>query len=137
MALLLAEFVTHGLGEVMISPADIQFSDRDLIQPDVFVAPLVEGQRPRAWGDIRSLCLAVEILSPSTARHDRLTKRRLYQQQEIEYWILDLDARVVERWLPGSERPEILAERLEWQLDPGRPPLIVDLEQLFRRVWGE
>jgi Uma2 family endonuclease len=66
------------------------------------------------------LLLAVEVLSPSTARYDRLTKRRFYQQQGVEYWIVDLDARIVERWLPGSDRPEILAEHLAWQHDPGR-----------------
>ena len=51
------------------------------------------------WQDVTTLLLAIEVLSPTTARYDRLTKRRLYQQQGIEYWIVDLDGRVVERWL--------------------------------------
>jgi Uma2 family endonuclease len=138
VAQLLAEFVTrHGLGEVLISPADIQFSDRDLVQPDVFVAPLVEGRRPRAWGEIRSLSLAVEILSPSTARADRWIKRALYQGAGVtEYWILDLDARVVERWRPDDTRPEILSNRIEWHPSQVGEALVIDLEALFGEVVG-
>ena len=76
--------------------------------------------------------LAVEILSPSTARLDRQVKRRLYQRQGVpEYWIVDIDARLVERWRPADDRPEILTERLTWQPDPARPALGVDLGAYF------
>ena len=107
------------------------------MQPDLFVVPLPEGRRSPNWTDVTTLLLAVEVLSPSTARYDRLTKRRLYQQQGVEYWIVDLDARVVERWLPGSERPDIIADLLEWRPDSSRPQLTIDLELVFARVWGE
>ena len=57
----------------------------------------------------------VEILSPSSARHDRFTKRRRYQRTGVsEYWVVDLDARAVERWRPGDARPEVLDEVLIW-----------------------
>ena len=136
VAQLLAEFVSrHSLGEVLISPADIQFSDRDLVQPDVFVAPLVEGRRARTWSEVRSLSLAVEVLSPSTARADRWLKRALYQGAGVaEYWILDLDARVVERWRPRDERPEILSNRIEWKVSQSDEALVIDLEALFGAV---
>ena len=132
--LLDAYLTTERFGEVLWSPADIEFDERTLIQPDLFVLPLAEGKALPNWQDVTTLLLAVEVLSPSTARYDRLTKRLLYQHQGIEYWIVDLDAHVVERWLPGSDRPEILAEHLAWQPDPSRPPLVIDLEQMFERV---
>ena len=33
----------HQIGEAMISPADIEFSEHRVLQPDVFVVPLIEG----------------------------------------------------------------------------------------------
>jgi len=40
----------------------------------------------------------VEILSPTTAHHDRFVIRRRFQRTGIpEYWIVGLDARAVER----------------------------------------
>ena len=43
--------------------------------------------------------LAVEILSPSTARIDRQTKRQLFERSAVpNYWIVDADARVIETY---------------------------------------
>lgn len=128
----------HRIGRVLLSPADIEFDQRTLVQPDLFVAPLVEGRRPRSWREIRTLLLAVEVVSPSTARADRQVKRRRYQRHGVpEYWIVDLDARLVERWRPADDRPEILAERLEWRAVPEAPPLEIDLGEYFSEVLDE
>jgi Uma2 family endonuclease len=125
----------HVLGRVLLSPADIEFDKRTLLQPDLFVAPLIKGRPPRSWKEIRSLLLAVEVLSPSTARADRQVKRRRYQRHGVpEYWIVDLDARLIERWRPADERPEILAERLAWSPSADLPPLNIDLPALFAEV---
>jgi Uma2 family endonuclease len=125
-------------GAVLWSPADIVFGPRTLVQPDLFVAPLVEGRRPREWSEITSLVLAVEVLSPGTASRDRGVKRRLYQRVGVgEYWIVDLDGRVVERWRPGDERPEVLDETLLWQPPGADAPLTLDLPPFFRTVWDE
>ncbi len=139
MATLLGPYVkAHSLGRVIVSPADVTFPDGSLVQPDVFVAPLTGGRRPRDWSDVKTLLLAVEILSPSTARADRLVKLRLFRRQHVpEYWIVDVDARLVERWGPEDQRPEIIAESLEWKPELGALPLIVDLPAYFRDVTGE
>jgi Uma2 family endonuclease len=125
----------HVLGRVLLSPADIEFDERTLLQPDLFVARLVKGRPPKSWKDILSLLLAVEVLSPSTARADRQVKRRRYQRHGVpEYWIVDLDARLVERWRPADDRPEILVERLEWHPSPELPPLDLNLSAMFAEV---
>jgi Uma2 family endonuclease len=122
----------HGIGEAMPSPADIEFSPRRMLQPDVFAYPVVGGRSPSSWRELLPLLLAVEILSPSTARIDRQTKRLIYQSERVpEYWIVDLDARLVERWRPGDERPEIATDILEWQPKPEIPPLRIALEEVF------
>ena len=54
-------------------------------------------------------------------------KRRRYQRAGIpEYWIVDPDARVVERWRPSDERPEVASEILEWRPVADAPPLLLD-----------
>ncbi len=81
--------------------------------------------------------LFVEILSPSTARYDRVVKRRRYQREGIEYWIVDVESRLIERWLGGDERPEILAEQLGWQLPGHEAAFSLDVVGYFARVHGE
>ena len=79
--------------------------------------------------------LAVEILSPSSARADRVQKRFLYRDEEVpEYWIVDLDARTIDRSTPTEQRPEVLSERLIWTPDSAADPLEIDLVAYFERV---
>jgi Uma2 family endonuclease len=123
------------LGYALASPADIEFDEEDLVQPDVFVAPRIEGRRPRRWSEIKTLPLAVEVLSPSTRRADRKMKRRLFQRVGVpEYWIVDVEARLVERWRPGDERPEILSETLAWDPASALERLVIDLPKLFSEI---
>ena len=129
-------FVTaQRVGYVFLAPADIEFDERTLVQPDLFVAPLAEGRQPRSWKEIRQLLLAIEVLSPSTARADRQIKRRRYQRHGVaEYWIVDLEARLVECWTPADERPLILTDRLEWRPSAEVSPLSLDLVEFFREA---
>jgi Uma2 family endonuclease len=121
----------HHLGEALFSPSDIEFSPRRLLQPDLFVVPKT-GRPVREWSDVKELLLAVEVLSPSTARADRRRKRLIYQDQGVpEYWIVDGDARLVERWRPDDERPEILVGALEWQPRADIASLVIDLPAVF------
>jgi len=127
--------VAHGIGVLLWSPADIEFSPHRLVQPDLFVAPLNEGKRPRTWRDVRGLVLAIEALSPATAHADRQRKRRIYMEEAVdEYWIVDLDARLFERWRKGDTRPAVLGEMLEWQPRAEIAPLVIDGSAYFAEV---
>lgn len=47
----------------------------------------------------------IEILSPNTQRHDRVTKFNLYQQAGVrEYWIVDPDSRSVQVFVLDGNR---------------------------------
>ena len=130
-----AYVVEHGLGRVMHSPADLEFDPRTLMQPDLFVTA---SRRVKTWRDALPIRLAVEVLSPSSARADRIVKRRRLQRAGVpEYWIVDLDARIVERWRPSDKRPEVLEARLVWRPEGAPEPLLLDLRELFREVEGE
>lgn len=127
----------HGCGIALTSPADIIFDDRTLVQPDLFVSELFEGRQPREWSEVK-LRLAVEVLSPSSQRADRMVKRRLFQRERVpEYWIVDLDARLVTRWRPADTRPEEIDGRLEWSPIAAEAPLVIDLPAYFALVTGE
>lgn len=136
--LLKAYVAERGVGWAKLSPADIVFTERRLVQPDIFVVPRRESGAPSGWSDVKSLLLAIEVLSPSTARADRHRKRVIYQEQGVpEYWIVDPAARLVERWRPADSRPELIVGTLEWQPDPDVPALRVDLPAYFSAVHDE
>jgi Uma2 family endonuclease len=125
-------------GQILWSPADLAFGEDEILQPDLFVVPSSLPRQIRRWTNITSLLLAVEALSPSTARYDRILKRRRYQRGGVpEYWIVDPDARVIERWRPNDERPEVASEILEWRPLTDSPALLLDLPALFAEAWGE
>lgn len=115
------------------SPSDVEIVPRTLVQPDLFIATgAVTGRRMRDWREITGLALAIEVLSPSTARVDRARKRTFYQQAGVlEYWIVDKEARVVERWRPNDDRPEVLQTELVWHPPGMAEPLRIDLPALF------
>jgi Uma2 family endonuclease len=135
----LADYLDRtAVGHLVISPADIEFDERNMVEPDLFVVPLVAGKRPRAWEDVRALLLAIEILSPSTMRRDRLAKRQLYQREGVsEYWIVDAEMRVVERWRAKEDVGAVFKDRLVWQPDPAVLPLTIELGEFFDDVVGE
>jgi Uma2 family endonuclease len=124
-----------GLGVALPAPADVEFSRRTVVEPDVLVVPLSAGRRPRDFAEAGRLLLAVEVLSPGTAARDRGVKRELYQRQNVpEYWIVDLDARLIERWRPDDQRPEIVRDRLEWLPEGAGEPFTLDVPAFFAEI---
>lgn len=114
------------------SPADISWGDDILVQPDVFVIPS-EQARTLEWRKVTTLLLAVEVLSHSSLRADRFTKRRLYQEKDVSlYWVIDADAHAVETWTPSSMFPQVERDRLHWRPVGAARPFDLVLEELFR-----
>jgi Uma2 family endonuclease len=138
LALVVAPYVrAHRIGEAIISPADaIVYGPRKFVQPDLFVVPLVNDLPVRTWTEVGRLLLTVEVLSRSTERTDRGRKRRVYKEKGVpEYWVVDTDARTVERYRPDDSM-EVFTESLEWQPEHDVPALVVDLPAYFDRVHG-
>jgi Uma2 family endonuclease len=119
------------------STADLRLEPTTVVEPDLFVlrAP---GSAKTRLDDPTCAVLIVEVLSPGTASRDRGIKRMLYQRVGVpEYWIVDLDARLIERWTPGDTRPEILRERLTWTDPVSGAELVIDVARFFAEVWGD
>lgn len=137
LLILLGVFVEReAIGLALTSPSDVQLRPETIVQPDVFIVPLRDTPRETAadWSDIGSLLLAVEVISPSSARTDRVTKRDFYLAAGVpEYWIIDLDARVVERWTPARQTPALERARFDWSPSPDAT-LTIDVAAFFDRV---
>lgn len=135
--LIVAPYVErHRIGITGMAPVDLDLKTGQLMQPDLFVAGLVSGRKPAEWPEYPIPLLVVEVLSPSTARYDRITKRGRYQRSRVEdYWIIDCDARIIERWRPDDQRPEIVTGLIAWQPWPEIPALEIDLAGFFDKVW--
>ena len=119
--------------QLLASPADIVLGPKTLVQPDLFVLRIDPAKPPNSWKDVGVPLLAIEVLSPSTAPRDRGAKRRIYQRAGVaEYWVVDSDAALIERWMPSDVRPEIVDEVLTWDID-GERLLEQRVEALFSR----
>jgi Uma2 family endonuclease len=77
---------------------DVQLGPHDVVRPD-----LAGWRRERLPdpGEQRPIAISpdwiCEVLSPSTAVHDRVTKRDLYARHGVaHYWIVDVEARTLE-----------------------------------------
>ncbi len=129
------------LGTVFLSPADIRLIPESIVQPDIFVVPPAVGPplgRKAKWSDVKALVLAVEIVSPSSVRTDRLHKRDLYMRAGLpDYWVVDVDARVVEQWSSQRATPIPCVEALNWQPGGAVEPLTINLIELFRTITGK
>jgi len=131
----IAKYLEHEpVGILLSSPADISWGRDVLVQPDVFVIPHDEA-KSREWSRIRTLLLVVEVLSPSTARADRFTKRHRYQDAGVPvYWLVDGEEQRVEVWTPDSEFPVIETQRLVWHPVGAGQVFTLALAELFRPV---
>lgn len=132
-------------GVVLTAPYDVVLDRVDtLVQPDVLVLP-PDAMKPGALepeaDDLPesevpglALLLAVEVLSPGTARQDRLRKRPRYQRAAIPVWLVDLDGCVIEQWAPGSDRPAVCTDTLEWVPAGAAEPFRLDVAALMALV---
>lgn len=115
------------------APADLRLESGALVQPDLFIfTRAASAATAQDWRGLTELRLAVELLSPTSARHDRGAKRELYRRAAVdEYWIVDLDARTIERWIKGEAAPVVERTELIWQLAPGLSALRLDVAAFF------
>ena len=93
--------------EVYPAPFGVRLFEKDgdspddvdtLVEPDISV--ICDKSKLDKHGCKGAPDMVVEILSPSTQRHDRLAKLGLYQRARVrEYWIVDPDSSTVQVFL--------------------------------------
>jgi len=121
------------VGEVFNAPIDMILGRHDFAQPDILV--VTDPGQVSGRGIEGAPLLAVEVLSPSTRRHDREVKMRRYAALGIPHCLLvDPEARSIAcyrleggayRWAVGGEGDALLAFS-DW------PELSISLADLWR-----
>lgn len=122
------------VGRALISPSDVRRGDRarNRVQPDAFVARLVDGKLPPYPFAMADLLLAVEVPSQSDPLYDYQTKRTLYVANGVsDYWVLNPEARNLSRWRGAADPGEVLSARVEWQPAGMPEPFVLDLPRFF------
>jgi Uma2 family endonuclease len=131
----LSRFVEQdGLGEVFQSPLDVELSYRNVVQPDVFVLLHEHFDRITETRIIGAPDLAIEIASPSTARHDLSKKLDAYAHAGVpEYWIVTPGSKTVEVLVLDSGSYRSLGLFSGNMMLPSRivPNMSVKVEQFF------
>jgi Uma2 family endonuclease len=82
----------------ILTEVDVQLAKHDIVRPDV--AGWKRERLPDPW-DLRPIDVVpdwiCEIISPSNAAHDRVTKANLYAEHAVPfYWLVDPAERVLE-----------------------------------------
>lgn len=124
----------RNLGEVYIAPFDVILERRTVVVPDlVFVARdragVVSERAVEGAPD-----LIIEIISPGTARRDRVAKLNAYARRGVpHYWLVDPEVRTVEAF-ELSEGSYRLAAAVGGD-DAFRPALFPELVVSLRELW--
>jgi Uma2 family endonuclease len=84
----------------ILPEVDVRFAEHDIVRPDLSGWRRERLEDP--W-DMRPIDVIpdwiCEILSPTSASHDRVHKSGLYAQHGVEhYWVVDPVARTLEAW---------------------------------------
>ncbi|SDE81807.1 Uma2 family endonuclease [Sporomusa acidovorans] len=141
---LFVEFATFLKGkpcEAFIAPFGVTFdktakdeTNPHAVEPDITV--ICDKSKITAQGCKGAPDLIIEVLSRSTASHDVIKKRRLYEQNGVlEYWIVDPSNQIITRFHLNEElfkyrEPEYFA-RDNTIIPISFPALEIKLEDIF------
>ncbi len=82
----------------VISPVDVILSETDVVQPDVLI--VCDRTKISNKGIHGTPDVLFEVLSPTTTRKDRYTKKRQYEFFGVkEYFVIDIPAQLIERFV--------------------------------------
>ncbi|WP_040205930.1 Uma2 family endonuclease [Neobacillus jeddahensis] len=143
---LLIEFGTYLRGKecsVYGSPIDVcLFADqtmsnekiKDWVQPDIVV--VCDRNKINHQNIVGAPDLAIEILSPSTARNDRVIKFNHYQKAGVrEYWIVDPSNEFVEVFLLQNNR--FISSGFYTKEDSIKVNILEDLTLSLKHIFSE
>ena len=118
--------------EPFVSPIDVKLSADDVVQPDIAV--ICDPTQIRETHIEGAPTLTIEVLSPSSHRHDRVRKLRLYARAGVqEYWLVQPYPSVIEVLQLTGEHYQIAGAYTDTETlhSPVFPDLTLDLSTVF------
>ena len=121
-------------GQALVAPMDVHLADHTVAQPDVLYVSPERREILQDWIE-GAPDLVVEVLSPSTARMDRLLKLNRYAEAGVrEYWLVDPAARTIEILVNNGERFVVHAQAGGSWTSPAVLGVELDIDGLWRAV---
>ena len=122
-------------GKLFDAPVEVYLGEEDIVQPDLVCVSREHEQIIAEKNITGAPDLIVEILSPSTARYDRVLKANMYARHRVpHYWVVDAEARTLEafEWDNGHYRL-IAAHAEDEKFQPSLfPNLTISLTELWK-----
>lgn len=134
----LQEYVErHGLGE-MLWDVDLLFVSGQYLRPDMLFVPREASAAVTDRGMEGTPGLVVEVLSPHSARIDRVLKPKRYRDFGVaEYWVVDPVGRAIEVHRSSAVEPEVFRDVVVWAPAHASEPLQVDTSAIFPDPRGD
>ncbi len=124
----------HPVGQVTISPSDVELSAADVYEPDIYFIAQERLGIITEQGVSGAPDLVVEVLSPSTAKLDLGPKREVYAAAGVkEMWLVDMhrgkiDVCILKDGELKLSRSALPGEQIETSLIPG---FALDVREVF------
>lgn len=126
---------TNNWGELFNAPVEVYLGEEEFLQPDLVCISQARLGMLRDKNIHGAPDLVVEILSPSTARYDRVLKMNAYAKHQVEhYWIIDPDARTLEAFELEKGAYRLIAARSEEETF--QPSLFPNLTIALSELWN-
>jgi Uma2 family endonuclease len=122
-------------GEVFLSPLDVVLSEFTVVQPDLLYVSCEQNiiKDTRIEGAPK---LVVEVLSPASARKDRLQKLHIYRKAAVEhFWVINPQEKTAECFHLRDGQYALVASGMEDDIleHPGFNGLSIELKSLWQQ----
>ena len=124
------------IGEIYFAPFDVCLSEVNVYQPDLVFISNQNRSILTEQGAEGAPDLVVEILSPSTARYDKGSKRKIYARTGVkELWVVDPDAKNIQAYnlARDAETPQATYDSKSVFKSPLLPGLRIRGAQIFKK----
>jgi len=124
---------TDPKGEVFDAPLDVTLQESTVVQPDLIYVADMQKDIIKTTRIDGPPYLAVEILSPSTRRKDRITKMNIYKKAGVlHYWLVDPQDQVLQCFFLQGDNYVLLIQGKE---DIISHPVFTGLEINLDKLW--